>query len=126
KGGTGEEGEEYEPRPHLEAMVESQREAQPLARRDPLRRIHAEPSPIDAEAQIGEPAAGRRQPIAGEPSRPVADEPRLPGVPEHHQGGTLEREQRPSPPVPGPRGAVGPGERAGPADSPPGEGHAAA
>src|SRR2546425_2472813 len=91
-----------------EAMVESQCEAQPLARRDPLRRVHAKPSPIHAESQIGEPAAGRRQPIVRETSRPVADEPRLPGVAEHDQVGTLQREQRPRLLVLGPRSAVGP------------------
>src|SRR5690242_16983075 len=94
-----------------EAMVESQGEAQPLARRDPLRRVHAEPSPVHPEAEIGEPAAGRRQPIAGEPSRPVADEPRLPGVAEHHQVGTLQGEQGPRLLVRRPRSAVGPVER---------------
>src|SRR5438093_876893 len=46
-----------------EAVVESQRESQGLPGGHRLRHVQAQPSPIDAEAQVGEPAAERREPL---------------------------------------------------------------
>src|SRR5207247_9771248 len=66
-------------RPDLtsEAVVESQRESQGLPGRHRLRHIHAQPPPIDAQAEVGEPAAERREPIGGQSTGPSAHEPRL-------------------------------------------------
>src|SRR5207247_6193226 len=47
-----------------EAMVESQRESQGLARGHGLRHVDAEPAPVDAHPDIPEPAPERRQPVA--------------------------------------------------------------
>src|SRR5207253_6694718 len=44
-----------------EAVVEAQGEAQRLSGRHRLGRVHAEPTPIDAQAKVGEPAAEGRQ-----------------------------------------------------------------
>src|SRR5437899_8097644 len=46
-----------------EAVIESQRESQGLPGGHRLRDVHAQPPPIDAQAQVGEPAAERRDPI---------------------------------------------------------------
>src|SRR2546428_13165100 len=43
-----------------EAVVESQRESQGLPGRHRLRHVHAQPPPIAAQAEVGEPAAERR------------------------------------------------------------------
>src|SRR2546430_17180653 len=61
-------------RPDLtsEAVVESQRESQGLPGRHRLRHIHAQPPPIDAQAEVGEPAAERREPIGGQSTGPPA------------------------------------------------------
>src|SRR2546426_5445233 len=59
-----------------EAVVESQRESQGLPGGHRLRHVQAQPSPIDAEAQVGEPAAERREPIGGQEAPPAAPEPR--------------------------------------------------
>src|SRR5947208_11728966 len=77
-----------------EAVVESQRKPQGLAGRHSLGHVQPESTPIEAQAEVREPTAECRQPVGGEPARPAADEPRLPGVPEHHEIGTLEPEQR--------------------------------
>src|SRR5437879_1057881 len=60
-----------------EAVVESQRESQGLPGGHRLRHVQAQPSPIDAEAQVGEPAAERREPVGGQAPGPAAHEPRL-------------------------------------------------
>src|SRR5436305_1621561 len=54
-------------RPDLtsEAVIESQRESQRLAGGHRLRHVQTEPSPIDAQTEVGEPAAQRREPIGG-------------------------------------------------------------
>src|SRR2546429_5294326 len=64
-------------RPDLtsEAVVESQRESQGLPGRHRLRHIHAQPPPIDAQAEVGEPAAERREPIGGHADRAAAPPP---------------------------------------------------
>src|SRR3989475_11742464 len=49
-----------------EAVVESQRESQGLPGGHRLRHVQAQPSPIEAEAQGGAPAADRRETIGGE------------------------------------------------------------
>src|SRR5438445_11016997 len=53
-----------------EAVVESQRESQGLPGGHRFRHVQAQPSPIDAEAQVGEPAAERREPIGGQSPGP--------------------------------------------------------
>src|SRR5437867_11235078 len=60
-------------RPDLtsEAVIESQRESQGLPGGHRLRHIQAQPSPIDPQAQVGEPAAERREPIGGHPPGPA-------------------------------------------------------
>src|SRR2546428_9978993 len=70
-------------RPDLtsEAVIESQRESQGLAGGHRLRHVHTEPSPIDAQAEVGEPAAQRREPIGGQSTRPAAHQPGLSRVP---------------------------------------------
>jgi len=77
-----------------EAVIESQRESQMLPGGHRFRHIHAQTSPIDAETQIGEPAAQRRQPIGGQSAGPAADEPCLSRVREHDQIRALKREER--------------------------------
>src|SRR5882762_10387029 len=77
-----------------EAVVESQREPQGFPGGHRLRHVHAQPAPIDAEAQVGEPAAECGEPIGGQAARPAAHEPRLSRVGEYHQVRALEREQR--------------------------------
>src|SRR2546426_11957148 len=59
-----------------EAVIESQRESQGLTGGHRLRHVHAQPPPIDAETQVGEPAAKRREPIGGQSPGPAAHEPR--------------------------------------------------
>src|SRR6058998_378873 len=54
-----------------EAVVESQRESQGLPGGHRLGHVQAQPSPIDAEAQVGEPAAERREPIGGQAPGPA-------------------------------------------------------
>src|SRR6266540_2142159 len=76
-----------------EAVVESHREAQALAGGHRLRRVQAQPAPIDAQAEVRDPAAERRQAVAGQPARPAAHEPRLPGVSQHDEVRPLEREE---------------------------------
>src|ERR1051325_11462866 len=71
-------------RPDLtsKAVVESQGESQGLAGGHRLGHIHAESAPIDPEAQIGQPAAGRRQSIGGGGApAPAAPPPRRPATP---------------------------------------------
>src|SRR3989441_12594284 len=58
-----------------EAVIESQRESQMLPGGHRFRHVQAQPAPIDAETQIGEPAAQRRQPIGGQAAGPAADGP---------------------------------------------------
>src|SRR5205809_6839087 len=60
-----------------EAVVEPQRESQGLPGGHRLRHVQAQPSPIDAEAQVGEPAPQRRDPNGGQSPGPAAPEPRL-------------------------------------------------
>src|SRR5882762_4521084 len=55
-----------------EAVVESQREPQGFPGGHRLRHVHAQPAPIDAEAQVGEPAAECGEPIGGQARRPRA------------------------------------------------------
>src|SRR2546422_11413341 len=62
-----------------EAVIESQRESQGLPGGHRLRDVHAQPPPIDAQAQVGEPAAERREPSGGEWAGHGADERRLVG-----------------------------------------------
>src|SRR3989449_254032 len=68
-----------------EAVVESQRKSQGLPGGHRLRHVQAQPSPIDAEAQVGEPAAERREPIGGQSPGPAAHEPRLSRIREDDQ-----------------------------------------
>src|SRR5216117_2750225 len=77
-----------------EAVVESQRESQGLPGGHCLRHVQAQPSPIDAEAQVGEPAAERREPIGGQSPGPAAHEPRLSRICEDNQVRALEGEER--------------------------------
>src|SRR6059058_1035219 len=77
-----------------EAVVESQRESQGLPGGHRLRHVQAQPSPIDAEAQVGEPAAERREPIGGQSPGPAAHEPRLSRIREDDQVRALEGEER--------------------------------
>src|SRR5690348_13812263 len=70
-----------------EAVVESQRESQGLSRRHGLRHIHAQPAPVDAEAEVGEPAAEGRQPVRGQAAGSGAHEPRLASIREHDDVG---------------------------------------
>src|SRR5213593_5121499 len=60
-----------------EAVVESQRESQGLPGGHRLGHVQAQPSPIDAEAQVGEPAAERREPIGGPAPGPADRLPTL-------------------------------------------------
>src|SRR3989442_11949773 len=69
-----------------EAVVESQRESQGLPGGHRLRHVQAQPSPIGAEAQVGEPAAERREPIGGERPRPAAPTAPLARIREGDQG----------------------------------------
>src|SRR6266699_1999300 len=100
-------------RPDLtsEAVVQSQCKSQGLAGGHCLGHIHAESTPIDPEAQIRQPAAERRQPVGGQPTRSPADQPGLPSVPQHHEIGPLQREQRLDRFVLGCRRAVRPVQR---------------
>src|SRR6266404_4445369 len=77
-----------------EAVIESQRESQTLPGGHRFRHVQAQPAPIDAESQIGKPAARRRQPIGGQAAGPAADEPCLSRVREHDQVRALKREER--------------------------------
>src|SRR2546425_4767496 len=77
-----------------EAVIESQRESQMLPGGHRFRHVQAQPAPIDAETQIGEPAAQRRQPIGGQAAGPAADEPCLSRLPQHHQIPALKRGER--------------------------------
>src|SRR5882724_11982760 len=77
-----------------EAVIESQRESQMLPGGHRFRHVQAQPAPIDAETQIGEPAAQRRQPIGGQAAGPAADEPCLSRVRQHDQIRALKREER--------------------------------
>src|SRR5256886_8601074 len=96
-----------------EAVVESQRESQGLPGGHRLRHVQAQPSPIDAEAQVGEPAAERREPIGGQGPRPPA--PRAARSPPRRgvQVWALEGEERPRALVLGGRGAIRPVQRQG-------------
>src|SRR5207244_8923505 len=76
-----------------EAVVESQREAHGLARRHGLREVQAEPAPIDAQPQIGEPTAEGGQSVRRQPARSVADEPPLTRVAKHDEVRPLEGEE---------------------------------
>src|SRR2546423_2492437 len=67
-----------------EAVVESQRKPQGLARRHRLGHVQPESTPIEAQAEVREPTAERRQPVGGEPAPPATDEPRRSGGPRHH------------------------------------------
>src|SRR2546423_13744598 len=69
-----------------EAVIESQRESQGLPGGHRLRHVHAKPAPIDAEAQVGEPAAERREPIGGPATGPLAHEARPARPPPHPPG----------------------------------------
>src|SRR6266702_6321766 len=60
-----------------EAVVEPQRESQRLPGGHCLGHVQAQPAPIDAQAEVGEPAAERGEPIGGQSTRPTAYEPRL-------------------------------------------------
>src|SRR5882672_2938599 len=77
-----------------EAVIESQRESQGLPSSHRLRHVQTQPPPIDAETQVGQPAAERREPIGGEPTGPAADQPRLSRVCEDDKVRALEREER--------------------------------
>src|SRR5216117_1538213 len=94
-----------------EAVVESQRESQGLPGGHRLGHVQAQPSPIDAEAQVGEPAAERREPIGGQAPGPAAYEPRLSRIREDHEVRALEREERLRAFVLGGRGAIRPVQR---------------
>src|SRR5438094_2201670 len=100
-------------RPDLtsEAVIESQRESQRLAGGHRLRHVQTEPSPIDAQAEVGEPAAQRREPIGGEATRPAAHEPGLSRVREDDEVRALERERKLRALVLGGRGAIRPVQR---------------
>src|SRR2546421_9716083 len=54
-----------------EAVVEPQRESQGLPGGHRLRDVQAQSAPIDAQAEVGEPAAERGQPIGGQSARPA-------------------------------------------------------
>src|SRR5437867_9211620 len=94
-----------------EAVVESQREAQGLPGGRRLGHVQAQPSPLDAEAQVGEPAAERREPIGGQAPGPAAYEPRLSRICEDDQVRALEGEERLRAFVLGGRGAIRPVQR---------------
>src|SRR5436853_5315339 len=89
-----------------EAVVESQGESQGLPGGHRFRHVQAQPSPIDAEAQVGEPAAERREPIGGQSPGPAAHEPRLSRIREDDQVRALEGEERLRAFVLGGRGAI--------------------
>src|SRR3989454_373230 len=94
-----------------EAVVESQRKSEGLPGGHRLRHVQAQPSPIDAEAQVGEPAAERREPIGGQSPGPAAHEPRLSRIREDDQVRALEGEKRLRGFVLGGRGAIRPVQR---------------
>src|SRR2546425_332219 len=94
-----------------EAVIESQRESRGLPGGPRLRDVHAQPPPIDAQAQVGEPAAERREPIGGQSAGPAADEPRLSRVREDDEVRALEREERLRAFVLGGRRAIRPVQR---------------
>src|SRR5437773_10946612 len=58
-----------------EAVVESQRESQGLPGGHRLRHVQAQSSPIDAVAEVGDPADERREPIGRRAPRPAAHWP---------------------------------------------------
>src|SRR5512146_3444354 len=66
----------------LEAVLQTCRQPQRLARVDGLRDVHAEPAPVDAEPQVCEPAGEPRQLATGHAAGSTADEPPLAGVAE--------------------------------------------
>src|SRR5216117_3360420 len=94
-----------------EAVVESQRESQGLPSGHRLRHVQAQSSPIDAKAQVGEPAAERREPIGGQSPGPAAHEPRLSRIREDNQVRALEGEERLRAFVLGGRRAIRPVQR---------------
>src|SRR5207249_531004 len=100
-------------RPDLtsEAVVESQRESQGLPGGHRLRYVHAQPPPIDAQAEVGEPAAECREPIGRQSTGPAAHEPRLSCIREDNEVRALEREERLRAFVLGGRGAIRPVQR---------------
>src|SRR6266550_3274882 len=55
-----------------EAVIESQRESQGLPGGHGLRHVQAQPAPIDAQAEVGEPTAERREPTGGQATRSSA------------------------------------------------------
>src|SRR2546423_14026453 len=77
-----------------EAVVESQRKPQGLAGRHRLGHVQPESTPIEAQAEVREPTAERRQPVGGEPAPPATDQPRPPRAPEHPDDRAPERGQR--------------------------------
>src|SRR5260370_10974227 len=77
-----------------ETVVQSQRESQWFARGHRLRHVHSEAAPVDAQAEIGQQAAERRQPVARQPPRSAADEPGLAGLPQHYEVRALEGDER--------------------------------
>src|SRR5437773_8771742 len=103
-------------RPDLasEAVIESQRESQRLAGGHRLRHVQTEPSPLDAQPEVGEPAAQRREPTGGEATRPAAHEPGLSRVREDDEVRALERERKLRAFVLGGRGPIRPVQRAVP------------
>src|SRR5437016_13191184 len=67
------------------AVVEPQRESQGLPGGHCLGHVQAQPAPIDAQAEVGEPAAEGGEAIGGQSARPAAHEPGLSRVGEHDQ-----------------------------------------
>src|SRR5207302_8913639 len=94
-----------------EALIEWKSESQGRPGGHRLRHVQAQPSPIDAEAQVGEPAAERREPIDGQSPGPAAHEPRLSRIREDDQVRALEGEERLRALVLGGRGAIRPVQR---------------
>src|ERR1043166_8435561 len=91
-----------------EAVIEPQCDPPPPPGGHALRHVRAHPAYIDPEAEIGEPAAQRRQPVGGQAAWPAVQEPGLSRFREDDEIGAAQREQRLRPLVLGRRRAVRP------------------
>src|SRR5438067_9301400 len=77
-----------------EAVVESQRESQGLPGGHRFRTVQAQPSPMDAKPQSGEPPAGGREPSGGQWPGPPPHEQRRSRTPEADRVRAREGEGR--------------------------------
>src|SRR5712692_398033 len=77
----------------LEAVIQSEDEAERLSHGDSFRRVQAETSPIHAQPEIGQPAGQRGQLAGGEMPRALSHQPCLAGVSEHYEVRPLEPNQ---------------------------------